>query len=186
MKFCVTIIVALMSLSFPALADESDHSAELLTLLSAIDTVPSAQDFHAVSLDPSLDLFFAADDPKLDIYLRRRAASLLSLFYSPQSRAYLLTLTLSGPLRLRWIATYTYCRAWSNRTTSHVLSFARVMLKSKEALIRDAVVRGLAYVNSSAADALLRQQQLVEKDKNVLRAIQRVQMRRKRSDIPLR
>jgi hypothetical protein len=158
-----------------------------MALLSGIDTIPSAKDFQSVSLDPTAALFLVAGDAELHIYLRRRAVSLMSLFKSPESAAALLFVATSGgPMRLRWIAVYTYCRGWADAAPTRVLTFAQVVLDEKEPLLREAAIRGLAYLSSSAADAILNQQQRIEKDRRVLAAIRRVKQRRNRAGLPLR
>ena len=173
-------IVGVCVLQSPAMAERADHPPALLTLLSGIDTVPSAAHLGKAAKDPQAAMLRVAMDPTLHPYLRRRATSLLSAFPDEVSEAYLTFLATTQTLPgLRWIAIYTYGRGWGKRAPKRVLGFLDIALGSPIAKDRDAAVRSLRWHPATKrVDALLDRTEAVEKDPAVKAAIARVRAKR--------
>lgn len=176
----VLMALPLVAIAGPAHAAEADHAPGLLTLVRLVDVVPSADQLRAAAPQTEGALYAIAADADLDLYPRRRAASLLSAFPNREGAARLKMLVDDPAPRLRWIATYTYVRAFGPHAAMEVLPFAAARLQHSDALQREAVVRGLAYVPGPAAEDLVRRHDAIEKDPTVRAAIRRFRRVRSR------
>jgi len=151
------------------------HSEELRQILRGIDTVPTRTQLMQVTDDPVEALFAFVVDPSVSLYERRRATSLLALFESPVAESTLMLLATIAPNpRIRWVAIYSYCRAWAQRKPSHVLTFAKLMLSSPSSNVREAVVFGLRFVTQPEAHQLLLDGMARERNARVLAVYKRV------------
>ena len=116
----------------------------------------------------------------MGMYHRRRATSLLSGWKTTTVESYLTWLaTASTERKLRWIASYTYMRAFAQKAPKRVLDFAETQLKSTLSTDRDAAVRGLRHVLGKRADALLEKASRTETDRVILTVLKRIVSARK-------
>ncbi len=172
---------ALLGQAPPLHAAETDHSPALLSLVRLIDLVPTAQHLRdAQPTSTEAALFAIAADAELGLYARRRAASLLSAFPTREGAARLRALVDSDQAQLAWMATYTYVRAFGPRAQAEVLPFAAQRLDDAAPLLREAIVRGLAYVPGRAAEELVDRQSARETHPVVRAAITRFRRVRSR------
>jgi len=164
--------LALILLASPAMAERADHDAALLQLLAGIDTLPTRADLERVADDPQLALVKVALDHTMPLYERRRATSLLSFFPDAASEAYLtLIAATSAAPRVRWMAVYTYVRRFGELKPDRVVGYARDVLKSPIPTDREAAARGLRWVPSEKATAVLESAARLESDVKVAAAI---------------
>jgi len=166
--------------SATAMAAPADHPRALLTMLRAIDTMPTADSIRATTRTPEQALRHVADDDVLGQYVRRRATSLLSLFPGKKAAQHLKALTSSRSDRVGWVATYTFVRMHSKSAASTARRFAKKMLSSGNEGQREAVIRGLRHVPGPRAVRLVTRHATHETSKRVLAAIRRFKEARSR------
>jgi hypothetical protein len=161
-------------------ASPADHRRPLLTMLRAIDTIPTANAIRDITRTPEDALRRVADDDVLGQYVRRRATSLLSLFPGRKAALHLKALTASRSERVGWVATYTYIRMHGKSAGSKARSFAKAKLTSGNEGQREAVIRGLRHVPGKATVRLVTRHAAHETSKRVLAAIRRFRQARPR------
>lgn len=169
------------ALMLPASASADRHPERLLNLLSGIDVVPTAAQLTEAAPSPEAALFQVAMDREAGLYLRKRAASLLSSFPNDQAEAWLTTIAWATEnQKVRWMAIYTVIRTFGKMSPKRQLDFAAAHLSSVEPMDREAAVRGLRWVPGPGADTLLERAAKKETVKMVQAAIRRVQTVRAR------
>jgi hypothetical protein len=182
MRRTLTIVVMLGSLLWSASvhAVPADHPRALLTMLRAIDTMPTADSIRDITRTPEDALRRVADDDVLGQYVRRRATSLLSLFPGRKSAKHLKELTASRSERVGWVATYTFIRMHGKSAASKARSFSKKMLAKGSEGQREAVIRGLRHVPGKTTVRLVTRHAARETSKRVLAAIRRFRQARPR------
>jgi hypothetical protein len=168
-------MLCLWGMTIPAhSAPQRGHSHDLMTVLRAIDLVPNAAGLRALDPNVARSLVRIAEDRQLDTYMRRRAISFLSYFPTTESGERLQALGLREPqLRVRWMAIYAYVRIWGEKAPEKIRSFANHVLRDKEPLMREAVIRGLRHCPGKPFDALVQRHARHERNSVVNAAIRR-------------
>jgi hypothetical protein len=173
--------VAATTLFCPSsMAAPSDHPEALLSLLRAIDTIPTAEAIRETTRAPEQALRKVADDTTVGQYTRRRATSLLSLFPGKKASSHLRDLAHSTSERVRWVATYTFIRMHAKTAPRRARSFAQQSLGTSDEGRREAAVRGLRHVTGSATDRIVERHAKAETSKKVKAAIRRFRQARSR------
>ena len=178
--FVMAMMLGSLLCTSVALAVPADHPRPLLTMLRAIDSMPTAEAIRDTTRTPEQALRDIADDDVLGQYVRRRATSLLSLFPGRKASEHLKALTASRSERVGWIATYTFVRMHGKGTPNKARRFAKRMLKSGNEGQREAVIRGLRHVPGKASVRMVTSHASQEKSKRVLAAIRRFHQVRRR------
>ena len=152
-----------------------------MQLLSGIDVVPTAAQLKEAARSPEAALFQVAMDREAGLYLRKRAASLLSAFPNDLAEAWLTTIAwATEDPKVRWMAIYTVIRTFGERSAKRQLEFAAAHLASAVPADREAAVRGLRWIPGPETDVLLERAAKDETSKMVQAAIRRVQTVRAR------
>lgn len=142
----------------------------VLTALSGVEDVPTADNLRALGSGVEAELLEIAQDANVARTRRARAVQALGWFPSPASRSFLeQTLGVTDRLMARKAA-YALANGWGNDAVP-VLTIA---LGNDDVQLRDAAARALAIVGSSAADAALRERLSVETNETVQATIQSV------------
>ena len=174
------LIGLLLALAPSAQAIPSDHPKALLTMLRAIDTMPTAAAIRNTTRSPEDALLKIANDEVLGQYVRRRATSLLSLFPGEKAAKHLKVLTTARSERVAWVATYTFIRMHGKYAGVRARRFAKHVLKSGVPGQREAVIRGLRHVPGEATEAMVEAHAKGERSKRVKAAIRRFRQYRAR------
>ncbi len=177
--FLSTVLLATLTLGSVSHAAPSDHSKALLTMLRAIDTLPTADAIRKTTGTPEKALRAVADDELLGQYVRRRATSLLSLFPGRRAAQHLKELATSRAQRVRWVATYTFIRMHGTTAPKRARSFAKQTLTKRGEGCREAAIRGLRHVPGTATARLVERHAKKETAAKVLAAIRRFRESRK-------
>lgn len=176
----LALFAALVIASPDAQARPSDHPQALLSMLRAIDTMPTADAIRETTRHPEASLHKVATDELLGQYVRRRATSLLSLFPGKKAARYLTSLRSNRAKRVAWVATYTYIRMHGASAPERALKLAKSALSSQEEGQREAAVRGLRHVPGKATERMVEAHAKGERSKRVKAAIRRFKQARAR------
>ena len=176
----MSAMVAILWASPASQAAPADHPRALLTMLRAIDTMPTAEAIRKVTTSPEETLRRMADDELLGQYVRRRATSLMSLFPGKSASRHLTDLTQSRSDRVRWVAVYTFIRMHGQDAPKRARAFAQEVLKTGGEGRREAAIRGLRHVPGKASVTLVTRHAKKERAARVLAAIRRFKQVRSR------
>ncbi len=176
----ITLIACLLTPSHEAEARPADHPEALLSMLRAIDTLPTAAAIRATTRTPEDALLKVAEDEVLGQYVRRRATSLLSLFPGHKAARHLQTLRSSRSERVAWVATYTFIRMHGLSAPERARALAKRALTDQNEGQREAAIRGLRHVPGAATERMVERHAKGEQSKRVKAAIRRYRQARAR------
>lgn len=156
------------------------HEPKLMSMLSAIDLVPTADQLRRVVTSPDVALDAVARDASLSPYLRERAISLFSV--SPTrdvaKRLEALASAPALPARLRAMAVYTRVRGFAAVDAQAALAYATTLSRASDLDAREAAIRGLRWIALPGADAVLAGAFVAETHPPLKATIQHVQRAR--------
>ena len=144
----------LLVVASPAAAQETDKKFE--RMLKAVDTVPMKAQLDEAWPDAEVRLMRAAADPARDTWTRARAMSLLSLYPSDATRAFLEGMMRASDVpRLRQVATYTLGRAFGAPGDAELVAAIVQMTRDPDEKVRRRAVRALRWIDLDAARVAL-------------------------------
>lgn len=131
---------------------ESDKS-QMLSALRAIDAVPTREALQEKFPDGESLLLEIATDSEHNLYIRKRATTLLSAY--PTTGALSALETIAADARLRPFAVYTMARTFGPNATAALVGKVAAYLDDEDAEVRRYAVRGLRWMQHDSARTAL-------------------------------
>lgn len=170
-----TILFCAVATSSSALVAQERSFTEVL---AAIDTVPTREALDAAYPDAVQRLMDASRDASLGIYARHRAITLLSLYPTQETRAFLETLSVEArDPEIRKMAVYTVGRAFGTPGDAALVAFVERATQDETPTVREWAVRSLRWIAHPAAESLLLK--LARVDHPMLQAIAKRALRKR-------
>ncbi|MEZ4462702.1 MAG: HEAT repeat domain-containing protein [bacterium] len=149
------LVIALMAVAVPAVAQSADDLARMDGALKAIDTTPTREALDAGFADPPAVLKAAVAQTERTTYERQRALTMLSMYPTDETLAFWRTLLNDNDVEIRGLAVYSAARTFGQTPTPALISFIETALQDRDPVVKKWALRGLRWVKAPRATELL-------------------------------